>query len=200
MRDAGRGKKTRRSGSYRSLVTAGDVALGLGVTVSAPAVRMTTRAFRTAGQVSTRVGAALFESLPLESQGALRHRSTTLAQTGRDARMDTVDALVGTLVAEVMTSDVVRAALTSAVGQAMDEVVDAAMPSVVEQLRTEIAPIRLEEMVRASVERVVPEVIERDLTNAIAIAIGIPGRTARGLARLPTTVLRPNLAEDGYDE
>jgi hypothetical protein len=74
------------------------------------------------------------------------------------------------------------------------------MPSVVEQLRTEIATVRLEEMVRASVERVVPEVIEADLSNAIAAAVGIPGRTARGLARLPSSVLRAGAADPGYDE
>jgi len=94
----------------------------------------------------------------------------------------------------------VRAAMVSAASQAVDEVVDAAMPSVVEQLRSEIGPKRLDDMVRVSVERVVPEVIERDLSNAVAAAVGIPGRTARGLARLPSSVLRTSLVDEGYDE
>lgn len=195
-----RSNRSRRSGSYRRVVTAGDVAIGLGLVVGAPAARMTGRAFRTAEQVGNRLGAAIFDSLPASQQSILRGQTEALAQSGRDARVETVDALVGTVVAEVMSSDVVRAAMVSAVGQAMDEVVDAAMPSVVEQLRHEIAPVRLEEMVRSSVERIVPEVIERDLSNAIAVAVALPGRTARGIARLPSSVLRPVVSDPGYDE
>lgn len=193
-------KRTHRSGSYRRLVTAGDVALGLGLAVTRPARQATTQAVRTAERFSKAFGTALFESLPEEQQGALREQTDELAQSGRQARLDTVDAMIGAIVAETLSSEVVRSAMVSAAGQAMDEVVDAAMPSVVEQLRTEIATVRLEEMVRASVERVVPEVIEADLSNAIAAAVGIPGRTARGLARLPSSVLRAGAADQGYDE
>jgi diphthamide synthase (EF-2-diphthine--ammonia ligase) len=99
-----------------------------------------------------------------------------------------------------MSSDVVRAAMSSAVEQAMDEVVSAAMPSVVEQLRSEVGMVRLDEMVRRSVERVVPEVVERELTAAIVTAAALPGRTARGLARLPGSVLRTAALPEGSDE
>lgn len=141
------------------------------------------------------------ESLPDDQRDSLKDQVDDLARSGRQARVDTVESLVGTIVAETLSSDVVRAAMVSAASQAMDEVVDASMPVVVEQLRTEIATVRLDEMVRASVDRVVPEVIERDLTNAIATAAGLPGRTARGIARLPTSVLRTSAVEDeGFDE
>lgn len=194
-------KRTRRSGSYRRLVTAGDIALGLGLAVTRPARSVTSQAWRTAGRVGTAVGGALVESLPEDQRGALQEQVDDLARSGRQARVDTVDALVGTIVAETLSSDIVRSAMVSAASQAMDEVVDASMPAVVEQLRAEIATVRLEEMVRASVDRVVPEVIERDLANAIASAVGLPGRTARGLARLPSSVLRASVVEDDvYDE
>ncbi len=175
--------------------------------VGRPAVRATSRAVRTAEEVGLRFGAALFESLPAGQQTALRDQSesvrsqtTSLARSGRDARVDTVDALVGAIVAEAITSDVVRVAMRSAASQAVDEVVDAAMPSVVEQLRSEVGPRRLDDMVRSSVERILPEVIERDLSNAIAAAAGLPVRTARGLARLPASVLRPAVHDEDYDE
>jgi hypothetical protein len=193
-------RRTHRSGSYRRLVTAGDVALGLGLAVSRPARQVTTRAVRTAERFSKAFGSALLESLPEEQQSALREQTDELARSGRQARVDTVDALVGVVVAETLSSDIVRSAMVSAASQAMDEVVDAAMPSVVEQLRTEIATVRLEEMVRASVDRVVPEVLERDLSNAIVNAVALPGRTARGLARLPSSVLRAAAVDEGYDE
>ena len=161
---------------------------------------MTTRAVRQAGDVSLRVGAALFESLPPERQSELRGQVEALADTGRQARVDSVDLLVGTVVAEAMSSDVVRAAMSTAVEQAMDEVVSAAMPSVVEQLRSEVGMVRLDEMVRRSVERVVPEVVERELTAAIVTAAALPARTARGLARLPGSVLRTAALPEGSDE
>jgi hypothetical protein len=202
-----RAARSRRLGSYRQLVTAGDIAIGLGLRVARPAVRATTRTVRTAEQVGMRFGNALFESLPQNQQTALRSQSeslrsqtSTLAQSGREARVDTVESLVGAIVAEAIRSDVVRVAMRSAASQAVDEVVDAAMPGVVEQLRSEIGPRRLDDMVRSSVERVLPEVIERDLSNAIATAAGIPARTARGLARLPASVLRPAGHDEGYDE
>jgi hypothetical protein len=191
---------TRRTASYRRLLTAGDVALGLGIVATRPAVRATTQAVRQAGDVSLRVGAALLESLPAERQTELRGQVETLADTGRQARVDSVDLLVGTVVAEAISSDVVRAAMSSAVEQAMDEVVSAAMPSVVEQLRSEVGMVRLDEMVRRSVERVVPEVVERELTAAIVTAAALPGRTARGLARLPGSVLRTAALPEGSDE
>lgn len=193
-------RRTRRSGSYRQLVTAGDVALGVSLAVTRPARHATAEALRTAERFGRAFGTALFDSLPEERQTALRDQTDGFARSGRQARVDTVDALVGAVVAETLSSDLVRAAMVSAVTQAMDEVVDAAMPSVVEQLRSEIATVRLEEMVRASVERVVPEVLERDLSNAIVSAVALPGRTARGLARLPATVLRAAVEEEGYDE
>ena len=194
------GRRTRRSGNYRRLVTAGDVALGLGLAVSRPARDATSQAVRTAERVGVAFSTAFFDSLPDEQQTALREQRDGLARSGRQARVDSVDALVGAVVAETMSSDIVRAAMVSAASQAVDEVVDAAMPSVVEQLRSEIGPKRLDDMVRVSVERVVPEVIERDLSNAVAAAVGIPGRTARGLARLPSSVLRTSLVDEGYDE
>lgn len=181
-------------------MTAGDVALGLSLAVTRPARDVTSQAVRTAERVSKAFGTALLESLPEGQQSALREQTDDLARAGRQARVDTVDALIGVIVAETLSSDVVRTAMVSAASQAMDEVVDASMPSVVEQLRTEIATVRLEEMVRASVERVVPEVIERDLSNAIITAAGLPGRTARSIARLPSSVRRVNLADDVYDE
>lgn len=194
-------KRTRRSGSYRRLVDAGDVALGLGLAVTRPARRATSQAVRTASRVGGAFGTALVESLPDDQRDSLKDQVDDLARSGRQARVDTVESLVGTIVAETLSSEVVRAAMVSAASQAMDEVVDASMPVVVEQLRTEIATVRLDEMVRASVDRVVPEVIERDLTNAIATAAGLPGRTARGIARLPTSVLRTSAVEDeGFDE
>lgn len=176
------------------------MALGLSLAVTRPARHATAEAVRTAGRFSRAFGTAFFESLPDDQQDSLREQTDELARSGRQARVDTVDALVGAVVAETLSSDLVRAALVSASAQAMDEVVDAAMPSVVEQLRTEIATVRLEEMVRASVERVVPEVLERDLSNAIVSAAALPGRTARGLARLPSSVLRVNIEDEGYDE
>jgi hypothetical protein len=150
--------------------------------------------------VSTRVGAALFESLPQSSQSEIRGQVDTLAQTGRQARVDSVDVLVGTVVAEAISSDVVRTAMIAAVEQAMDEVVASAMPSVVEELRSEIGLLRLDEIVRSSVERVVPEVLERDLSAAIMTAAGLPARTARGLVRLPASVLRSGIPYEGSDE
>lgn len=194
------GRRTRRSGNYRRLVTAGDVALGLGLAVSRPARDATSSAVRTAERVGVAFSTAMFESLSDDQQASLRDQRDGLAKSGRQARVDTVDALVGAVVAETMSSDIVRAAMMSAASQAVDEVVDAAMPSVVEQLRSEIGPKRLDEMVRVSVERVVPEVVERDLANAVASAVGIPGRTARGLARLPSSVLRTSVVDEGYDE
>jgi len=193
-------RRTHRSGSYRRVVTAGDVALGLGLAVSRPARQVTTEAVRTAERFTKAFGTALFESLPEDQQSALRDQTDDLAQSGRQARVDTVDALIGVVVAETLSSDVVRTAMVSAASQAMDEVVDASMPAVVDQLRSEIATVRLEEMVRASVERVVPEVIEQDLSNAIMAAAGLPGRTARGLARLPSSVRRTAVVDEGYDE
>jgi len=192
--------RTHRAGSYRRVVTAGDVALGLGLAVSRPARQATTGAVRTAERFTKAFGTALFESLPEEQQATWRDQTDDLARAGRQARVDTVDALIGVIVAETLSSDVVRTAMVSAATQAMDEVVDASMPSVVEQLRTEIATVRLEEMVRASVERVVPEVIEQDLSNAIMAAAGLPGRTARSLARLPSSVRRTVIVDEGYDE
>jgi hypothetical protein len=104
------------------------------------------------------------------------------------------------VVAEALTSDVVRTALLSAVEQAMEEVVAGAVPSVVDELRSEIGLLRLDEMVRSSVERVVPEVLERDLSAAIVTAAALPGRTARGLVRIPASVLRQAAAYDDSDE
>ncbi len=194
-------KRTRRSGSYRRIVTAGDIALGVGLAVTRPARRVTTQAWRTAERVGTAVGTAFVESLPEEQRGSIQGQVDDLAKSGRQARVDTVEALVGTIVAETLSSDIVRSAMVSAASQAMDEVVDASMPTVVEQLRQEIATVRLEEMVRASVDRMVPEIVERELAGAIASAAGLPGRTARGLARLPSSVLRAAVVEDeGYDE
>lgn len=193
-------RRSQRSGNYRRVVTAGDVALGLGLAVTRPARDVTSQAVRTAERVSKAFGTALMESLPEDQQSALREQTDDLARSGRQARVDTVDALIGVIVAETLSSDVVRTAMVSAASQAMDEVVDASMPTVVEQLRTEIATVRLEEMVRASVERVVPEVIERDLSNAIIAAAGLPGRTARSIARLPSSVRRVNAIDDAYDE
>jgi hypothetical protein len=194
-------KRTRRSGSYRRLVDAGDIALGLGLAVTRPARQVTVEALRTAGRVGGAVGSALAESLPEDQRESVRGQVDDLARSGRQARVDTVDTVVAAVVAETLSSDLVRAAMVSAASQAMDEVVDASMPAVVEQLRVEIATVRLDEMVRASVDRVLPEMIERDLTNAIATAAGLPGRTARGLARLPTSVLRTTgVEEEGYDE
>lgn len=193
-------RRSQRSGNYRRVVTAGDVALGLGLAVTRPARDVTSQAVRTAERFSKAFGTALFESLPQDQQSLLREQTDDLARSGRQARVESVDAMIGIIVAETMSSDVVRTAMVSAASQAMDEVVDASMPSVVEQLRTEIATVRLEEMVRASVERVVPEVIEQDLSNAIMAAAGLPGRTARSLARFPSSVRRPNVADQGYDE
>lgn len=192
-------RRSQRAGSYRRLVNAGDVALGLGLAVTRPARDVTTQAVRTAERVGRAFGTALVESLPDEQRSALRGQTDDLARSGRQARVDTVDAMIGVIVAETLSSDVVRTAMVSAASQAMDEVVDASMPSVVEQLRTEIATVRLEEMVRASVERVVPEVIEQDLSNAIITAAGLPGRTARSLVRFPNSVRRAAM-DEGYDE
>mgnify|MGYP001812575317 CR=1 FL=1 len=194
------GRRTRRFGSYRRLVDAGDMALGLGLAATRPAREFTSQAVRTAERVTSAFGHAFVDSLPDEQREAMYEQADDLTNAGRQARIDTVDALVSVVVAEVLSSDLVRSAMVSATSQALDEVVDAAMPKVVDQLRTEIATVRLDEMVRASVDRVVPEVIERDLSNAIVAAVGIPGRTARGLARLPSSVLRANVVEDGYDE
>jgi hypothetical protein len=191
---------TRRKASYRRLVDAGDVALGLGIVASRPAVRLTRQVVRQSVDVSTRVGAALFESLPAEQRSDIQTQVSTLAGTGRQARVDSVDLLVGTVVAEALTSDVVRTALLSAVEQAMEEVVAGAVPSVVDELRSEIGLLRLDEMVRSSVERVVPEVLERDLSAAIVTAAALPGRTARGLVRIPASVLRQAAAYDDSDE
>jgi hypothetical protein len=185
----------RPGSGYRRLVDAGDVALGLGIVASRPAVRLTWSVVRQSVDVSTRVSAALFESLPEDRQGQIRSQARALGQTGRQARVDSVDALVGAVVAEALTSDVVRTAMKAAVEQAMDEVVSSAMPSVVDELRSEIRLLRLDDIVRSSVERVVPEVLERDLTAAIVTAAGLPGRTARGLVRLPASVLRPAVYE-----
>jgi hypothetical protein len=186
---------TRRGSGYRRLVDAGDVALGLSIVASRPAARLTRSVVRQSVDVSTRVGAAVFESLPPERQHELREQIEALGRTGRQARVDSVDALVGAVVAEALTSDVVRTAMKSAVEQAMDEVVSSAVPSVVDELRSEIRLLRLDDIVRASVERVVPEVIERDLSAAIVTAAGLPARTARGLVRLPASVLRSPLVE-----
>lgn len=194
------GRRTRRFGSYRRLVDAGDMALGLGLAATRPAREITSQAFRTAERVSAAFGHAFIDSLPDEQRDSLYDQADDLAHAGRQARIDTVDALVSIVVAEVLSSDLVRSAMVSATSQALDEVVDAAMPTVVDQLRAEIATVRLEEMVRASVDRVVPEVVETELTSAIAAAVGIPGRTARGLARLPGSVLRANVVDEGYDE
>jgi hypothetical protein len=199
-RGSARSLPTRRTTSYRRLLTAGDVALGLGIVASRPAVELTRSALRQSVDVSTRVGAALFESLPQSSQSEIRGQVDTLAQTGRQARVDSVDVLVGTVVAEAISSDVVRTAMIAAVEQAMDEVVASAMPSVVEELRSEIGLLRLDEIVRSSVERVVPEVLERDLSAAIMTAAGLPARTARGLVRLPASVLRSGIPYEGSDE
>jgi hypothetical protein len=176
------------------------MALGLGLAATRPARELTSQAMRTAERVSSAFGHALVDSLPDEQREQLYNQADDLTKAGRQARIDSVEALVSVVVAEVLSSDLVRSAMVSATSQALDEVVDAAMPSVVDQLRTEIATVRLEEMVRASVERVVPEVVERDLTQAIATAAGLPGRTARGLARLPSSVLRTALVDEGYDE
>jgi hypothetical protein len=194
------GRRTRRFGSYRRLVDVGDMALGLGLAATRPARELTSQAVHTAERVSAAFGQAFIDSLPEEQRDALYDQADDLTHAGRQARIDTVDALVSIVVAEVLSSDLVRSAMVSATSQALDEVVDAAMPTVVDQLRSEIATVRLDEMVRASVDRVVPEVIERDLSNAIAAAVGIPGRTARGLARLPSSVLRASLVDEGYDE
>jgi hypothetical protein len=200
-RSSARSLPTRRTASYRRLLTAGDVALGLGIVASRPAVEFTRSVVRQSVDVSTRVGAALFESLPEASQSEIRGQVDTLADTGRQARVDSVDLLVGTVVAEAMSSDLVRTAMISAVEQAMDEVVASAMPSVVEELRSEIGLLRLDEIVRSSVERVLPEVLERDLSAAIVAAAGLPARTARGLVRLPASVLRATSAPyEGSDE
>lgn|GEM_PF-4150664 len=200
-RSSARSLPTRRTASYRRLLTAGDVALGLGIVASRPAVDFTRSVVRQSVDVSTRVGAALFESLPESSQSEIRGQVDSLADTGRQARVDSVDLLVGTVVAEAMSSDLVRTAMISAVEQAMDEVVAAAMPSVVEELRSEIGLLRLDEVVRSSVERVLPEVLERDLAAAIVTAAGLPARTARGLVRLPASVLRATSGPyEGSDE
>ncbi len=191
---------SRRNASYRRLVDVGDVALGIGIVASRPAVRLTRQVVRQSLDVSTRVGAALFESLPAEQQTDIRTQVAGLAGTGRQARVDSVDVLVGTVVAEALTSDAVRTAMHSAVEQAFDEVVVNALPSVVDEMRSEIGLRRLDEMVRSSVERVVPEVLERDLSAAIVTAAALPGRTARGLVRIPASVLRQAAAYDDSDE
>jgi hypothetical protein len=191
---------SRRRESYRRLVDAGDVALGFGIVASRPAVRLTRQVVRQSVDVSSRVGAALFESLPPDQQSEIRTQVADLAGTGRQARVDSVDLLVGTVVAEALASDVVRTAMLSAVEQAMEEVVAGAVPSVVDELRSEIGLLRLDEMVRNSVERVVPEVLERDLSAAIVTAAALPGRTARGLVRIPASVLRQAAAYDDSDE
>jgi hypothetical protein len=199
-RGSNRSVPSRRTASYRRLLTAGDVALGLGIVASRPAVQLTRSVVAQSVGVSTRVGAALFESLPESSQTEIIGQVDTLAATGRQARVDSVDQVVGAVVAEAIRSDVVRIALISAVEQALDEVVAAARPSVVEELRSEIALLRLDEVVRASVERVLPEVLERDLSAAIVTAAGLPARTARGLVRLPASVLRGTTPYEGSDE
>jgi hypothetical protein len=199
-RRASRVTTSRRSPGYRRVLTAGDVALGAGIVATRPAVRASTNVVRQAGGVTMRVGAALFESLPQSRQSEIREQLAMLAGTGRQARVDSVDLLVGTVVAEAIASDVVRRAMTSAIEQALDEVVAAAMPSVIDELRSEVGPMRLDEMIRSSVERVVPEVIERDLSAALITAAALPGRTARGLARLPGSVLRSAALPEGSDE
>lgn len=191
---------TRRTAAYRRAITAGDVALGLGVVASRPGARLTAAIIRQVGDVSARLGAALFESLPEGRQAEIRAQVEELAGTGRQARVDSVDVLVGTVVAEAMSSDVVRSAIATAIEQAMDEVVSSAMPSVVEELRREIGLLRLDEIIRTSVERVVPEVIERDLGAALVAAAALPARTARGLARLPASMLRSAALPEGSDE
>jgi hypothetical protein len=151
--------------------------------------------------VSARVGLALFESLPEGQQQEIRGQVDSLADTGRQARVDSVDLLVGTVVTEAMSSTTVRSAMITAVEQAMEEVVASAMPSVVDELRSEIGLLRLDEIVRSSVERVLPEVLERDLAATIANAAGLPVRTARGLVRLPASVLRgTGTPYEGSDE
>ncbi len=69
-----------------------------------------------------------------------------------------------------------------------------------DELRSEIGLLRLDEIVRSSVERVLPEVLERDLAATITSAAGLPVRTARGLVRLPASVLRQAATYEGSDE
>ncbi len=182
VRSSSRMTRTR---TMRNAATVGDVALGAGVLVGVPAAKASTRLALRAEDVGYEVGTSLFEALPTPARSIITDAVRSLASTGRQARADAVENLVAMVVAEVLASDVVRSAMTSAVEGAMEEVVAASMPAVVDKLRDEIGLLKLDEMVRASVERVLPQVVEQDIASAVVRAATMPARTARGLVRMP---------------
>jgi hypothetical protein len=187
--------KVRRRSSLGRAVEASDVALGVGVAAASPAVRVTRRFVKDAGSTSVGIGEAIYANLPEATRASIEEQVTSLARTGRQARIEAIEVVVGGVVSEVMSSETVRSAMTSAIEGAMEEVVAAAMPSVVERLRDEIGLLKLDEMVRTSVERVLPQVLEQDLTAALVAAAGLPARTARGIVKLPSAVVRSRVLE-----
>jgi hypothetical protein len=193
VRTSRQGKQSSRVSAQPSIsgaMTAGDAALGLGVAAARPTVRATRKFVTSAADLSTTMGFTLLDALPPDARAALEREVRDLAHQGREARIDAVETVVSTIVSEVMGSEVVKAAIVSAVEGAVEEVVAAAMPAVMERLRAEITMLRVDEMVRSSIERMLPQLIEQDLTTAMLKAASAPARTARDLARMPGSIVR----------
>lgn len=174
--------------------------LGLGLSATAPAVRRAREALKAAGGLTGDLGGAAYERLPEPTREVIRSQVETFAESGRTARTETIESVVGGVVAEVMASDAVRTALSTAVEGAVQESLTSPMYATVDRVRDEISQRGIDEMVRASVERVLPQVLEQDLTNALVNAARLPARTAFGLARLPGTMSRARQAESVANE
>lgn len=171
-------------------VRVGDVTIGLGVVAARPVVRAAVAAAEGAesaggGAVNVALGA-----LP-DGGAAVRDTVNELSDTGQQARRSATEGLVREAVARAMSNDIAQATMTSVVDEIVEEVVSAAMPSLVERLGSEFGLARIDATVRASVERILPQELERSLGDAVLKAATAPARTARGLVKIPESVQPP---------
>jgi hypothetical protein len=167
----------------RSLsLNAVDLSIGLANVAVGPAVSMAADAVQSGETLARRATDDVLRQLPDEGEG-LRTSVSELTESGRRTRARATDGVARTVVKQALSNPVAQSMIEAAVDELVEEVVSSTVPTMAELVANEIGVTRIDAAVRGSVERVLPQALERTLTSDVFRAASYPARTAWSIVR-----------------
>lgn len=159
-----------------------DISIGLGVLAARPFVDAATQSASRVGEATARVWGSALQNLPDEGEG-LRQAMGELSETGRNTRHRATEGLARGAVEQALSNRIAQSMISAAVDEVLDEMVATAVPTLADRLSTELGVTRIDAAVRSSVERVLPQVLERNLPAEVLRAASAPARRTWGLVK-----------------